>query len=184
MHRWVDMSEPDFGAALLNDCKYAYDAHEQSIRLTLLRGATFPDPTADLGEHRLRYALFVHDGLSDLAQVQRAAERLNNPIAVVGDTSATGSAGQDSSFSFASVDRPNVTLETVKKAEASDALVLRVFEHANARANATITFGVPVKSVKAVNLMEDGGEPVPVTNNAVTLSLRPFEIATLLIELA
>lgn len=75
-----------------------------------------------------------------------------------------------------------MTLETVKKAEKSDALVLRVSEHANARANATISFGVPVKSAKLVNLMEEGGEAVAVTGNSVTLQLRPFEIATLLLE--
>lgn len=183
MHRWVDISEPDFGAALLNDSKYGYDAVEQLVRITLLRGATFPDPASDRGEHRIKYALLVHDGVSDLADVPVAAERFNNPVAVVGDTSARASnAGESTSFSFASVDKPNVTLETVKKAEKSDALVLRVFEHANARANTTISFGVPIKSAKLVNLMEEGGQPVKVTGNSVTLQLRPFEIATLLLE--
>jgi alpha-mannosidase len=185
MHRWVDMSEPDFGAALLNDCKYGYDAVEQMVRLTLLRGATHPNPEADLGLHNLKYALFIHDGLTDLAEVQTAAERFNNPIAVIGDASArSDGTAESTSFSFAQVDRANVTLETVKKAEASDAVVMRVFEHANARANATISFGLPVKSVKLVNLMEEGGEELPVHGNSVTLNLRPFEIATLLIDVA
>jgi alpha-mannosidase len=183
MHRWVDISEPDFGAALLNDSKYGYDAVEQLVRITLLRGATFPDPASDRGEHRIKYALLVHDGVSDLSDVPVAAERFNNPVAVIGDASVQASVPTDStSFSFASVDKPNVTLETVKKAEKSDGLVLRVFEHANARANATISFGVPVSSAKLVNLMEEGGEPVALNGNSVTLQLRPFEIATLLLE--
>ncbi|MDB5541755.1 MAG: alpha-mannosidase, partial [Devosia sp.] len=183
MHRWVDISEPDFGAALLNDCKYGYDAVEQMVRLTLLRGPTFPHPEADLGQHSLKYALFVHDGLRDLADVPVAAERFNNPVAVIGDTaSRSDGTAAGASFSFAAVDKPNVTLETVKKAEKSDALVLRVFEHANARATATISFGVPVKSARLCNLMEEGGEPLEVSGNAVTLNLRPHEIATLLLE--
>lgn len=184
MHRWVDMSEPDFGVALLNDCKYAYDAVEQLIRLTLLRGSTFPSPDADLGEHRLTYAMFIHDGIADLAQVHRAAERLNNPIAVTGSLVPVAASGEDAGrFSFASVDVTNVTIETVKKAEVSSALVLRVFEHANRRATATIAFGLPVKSVRIVNLMEEAaGDPLPMTGNAVTLALRPFEIVSLLIE--
>ena len=184
MHRWVDLSEADFGVALLNDCKYAYDCLEQSVRLTLVRGSSFPDPEADLGEHRLRYALFVHDGVAGLADVHRAAERFNNPVAVIGQFTAASSEATDlSRFSFASVDQSNVTLETVKKAEKSDATVLRIFEHANIRADATITFGVPVKSVRHVNLMEeDASEPLEVIDNSVTLKLRPFEIATLLIE--
>ena len=184
MHRWVDLSESDFGVALLNDCKYAYDCLEQSVRLTLVRGSTFPSPDADLGEHRLRYALFVHDGVADLADVHRAAERFNNPVAVIGSLRpAAKPAVEFSSFSFASVDRSNVTLETVKKAEKSEDVVLRIFEHANIRAEATIAFGIPVKSVRVVNLMEEGdSKPLDLKNNSVTISLRPFEISTLLIE--
>lgn len=184
MHRWVDVSEADFGIALLNDSKYAYDCHEQSVRLTLVRGSTFPSPDADLGEHRIRYAMFVHEGLADLAQVHRAAERFNNPVAVIGSiTPADTVAAELPSFSLATVDAPNVTIETVKKAEKSDAIVLRVFEHANIRAKTRIAFGLPVKSVKRVNLMEEGkAEKIALSGNAITLELRPFEIATLLIE--
>ena len=184
MHRWIDLSEADFGVALLNDSKYAYDCLEQSVRLTLVRGSTFPDPDADLGEHFLRYALYLHDGIADLADVHRAAERFNNPIAVVGSRTVAHHVASDlGAFSFASVDQSNVTLETVKKAEKSDALVLRLFEHANIRAEATITFGIPVKSVRVVNLMEEhAGKPLELRDNGVTLKLRPFEIATLLIE--
>jgi alpha-mannosidase len=181
MHRWIDMSEPDFGAALLNDCKYGYDAKEQTIRLTLLRGANYPFPDGDRGEHHFAYALFVHAGTSDLETVHHAAESFNNPLRLVG-TLGPGNASE--SFSFASVDAPNVTLETLKKAEDGSGLVLRIFEHANRRAETTISFGMPVKSVRPVNLMEeDALEPLVVTDNAVHLSLRPFEITTLLIEL-
>jgi len=184
MHRWVDLSETDFGVALLNDSKYAYDCHEQAVRLTLVRGSTFPSPDADRGEHRIRYALFVHEGVADLAEVHRAAERFNNPVAVIGSTApAVEPAADLPTFSFAAVDRPNVTIETVKKAETSDALVLRVFEHANIRARVRIAFGLPVRAVRRVNLMEEGEpEVLTITDNAVTLDLRPFEIATLMVE--
>jgi alpha-mannosidase len=181
MHRWVDISEPDFGGALLNDCKYGYDAYEQLVRLTLVRGSTQPNANSDIGQHRIRYALLVHSGTSDLATVPVAAERFNNPVAVAGAPAITHP-DTTTTFSFASVDAGNVTLETVKKAEKSDALVLRLYEHANARATATVTFGVPVKSAKLVNLMEEGGEPVELRNNSVTVNLRPFEIATLMLE--
>lgn len=183
MHRWIDLSEADFGVALINDCKYAYDCLEQSVRLTLVRGSSFPSPDADLGEHRLRYALVIHEGVADLAEVHRAAERFNNPVGVVGTPAPVPAATALTSFGLAQVDVANVTIETVKKAEKSDHLVLRVFEHANVRAEATIRFGLKVKSVRVVNLMEEeAGAPLALTDNAITLSLRPFEIATLLIE--
>lgn len=183
MHRWVDISEADFGAALINDCKYGYDALEQKIRLTLVRGPTYPSPDADLGEHRFRYGLVVHEGVSDLAEVHRAAERLNNPVGLVGTPAVSAGPAPSERFSLASVDALNVTIETVKKAEGSPALVLRVFEHANMRADARIQFGLPVRSVRVVNLMEEGeASPLPISDNGVTLTLRPFEIVTLLVE--
>jgi len=71
----------------------------------------------------------------------------------------------------------------VKKAEKSDAMVLRVFEHANIRAETTISFGLKVKRVRVVNLMEEGpGKPLEIKDNSISLSLRPFEITTLLVE--
>ena len=108
----------------------------------------------------------------------------SNPVAVIGSLKpASSSASELGQFSFAWADVDNITLETVKKAEKSDAVVLRIFEHANIRAEATVTFGIPVKSVRVVNLMEEqAGKPLEIKDNGVTLSLRPFEIATLLIE--
>ena len=185
MHRWVDMSEADFGVALLNDSKYGYDAVEQTVRLTLLRGSIFPDPQADLGEHSFRYALKIHNGIADMAQVVLAAERFNNPIAVVGDTSPSASiaAMAQEVFSFATVDVDNVTLETLKKAENDDDLIVRIFEHANVRVKATIHFGLPIESICVVNLMEEGEQLVSMENNTISLNLRPFEIVTLKIKM-
>lgn len=183
MHRWVDMSEFDFGAAVINDCKYGYDAVDSMVRITLVRGSMYPYAEADRGEHRVRYGLLVHDGLRDLQQVHLAAERFNNPVAVIGDASMAGEAG-GARFSFASVDSDCVTIETVKQAEDGKGLIVRVFEHANRRVAARISFGPKVTSVARVNLMEEGAEPVMLENNAVTLALRPFEISTLRVMLA
>ena len=61
-HKWVDMSEGEYGVSLLNDCKYGHDVLDNVIRLTLLRGTTFPDPEADRGEHHFIYSLLPHPG--------------------------------------------------------------------------------------------------------------------------
>ncbi|SHI98445.1 alpha-mannosidase [Wenxinia saemankumensis] len=179
MHRWVDMSEADFGAALLNDCKYGYSAHGTEVGLTLLRGPRFPHPEADQGSHRIRYALMLHGGIGDLEVVHHAAEAFNNPprlIGTIGDSA-------EGPFSLARMSAPNVAVETVKRAEEGDALVLRLFEHANRRAAGRLDFGLPVKSVRRVTLMEeDPSGPLELDGNGVTLSFRPFEIVTLMVE--
>lgn len=186
MHRWVDMSEPDFGAALLSDSKYAYGAVDQTVGLTLLKGPVMPDPDADLDVHRFRYALLLHDGESDLAEVVRAAERFNNPILVSGKLEPgqlAGSAAVSTGFSFARTTCPNVTLETVKIAETGSDVILRIFEHANRRSTARIRFGIPPVRVVETDLLErDIGTHVDLAGDQVDLSLRPFEIKTLRIS--
>ncbi len=37
LDRFADLSEPDYGVALLNDCKYGHATHGGIMRLTLLR---------------------------------------------------------------------------------------------------------------------------------------------------
>lgn len=182
MHRWVDMSEPDFGAAFLTDCKYGYDAVEQTVRLTLLKGPNMPDPDADIGVHRFRYAIMLHQGERDLSQVVRAAERFNNPIMVHGpvEIAMMEQRALGNEFSFASADTANVTIETVKLAEVGSAAILRIFEHSNRRGTARIQFGLPVTCVEETDLMERTvDQSYDINENSIELSFRPFEIKTL-----
>jgi alpha-mannosidase len=183
MHRWVDLSEPDFGAALLNDGKYAYDAVEQLVRLTLVRGSIHPDPDADRGEHRLRYALLLHGGTADLETVHHAAEAFNNPVLLVGD--AMDGADPGAPFSFAQTDAPNVAIETLKRAEAGEGLVLRLFEHANRRAPCRSASACPCASVARRQLSWRSGGAVEHCGWRTTpcaAGAQACEIATLLIE--
>ena len=78
--KWADLSEPDFGVALLNDCKYGYAAHGNVLRLSLLRGPTHPDPEADQGQHQFRFALYPHMDSPQNAGVTEAAYRFNVPL--------------------------------------------------------------------------------------------------------
>ena len=48
-HKWADLSEGDYGVALMNDCKYGYDARENVLRLSLLRS---PGPPRRTQRHR------------------------------------------------------------------------------------------------------------------------------------
>ena len=61
-HRWADLSEGNYGVALMNDCKYGYDIKDQVMRLTLIKSAIRPDPLADKGYHQFTYSLLPHAG--------------------------------------------------------------------------------------------------------------------------
>ena len=48
-HKWADLSEGDYGVSVLNDCKYGWSVQGGTLKLTLLKCATDPNPHADKG---------------------------------------------------------------------------------------------------------------------------------------
>jgi alpha-mannosidase len=168
-HRWADVSEHGFGVALLNDCKYGWSCHGNELRLSLLRGPRSPDPQADIGRHEFAYALVPHAGGWREAGIVGEAVCFNAPLRA---TSATAPE------SFASVDDPNLVLDTIKRAEDSDALVLRLYETHGARGRARLRVAAPFSSAVRANVLEDDGEALEVEDGAVLVPYRPHEILT------
>lgn len=82
-HRFVDLSEYGYGVSLLNDCKYGHDIHGNTIRLSLLKAAVYPDYEADRGEHVFTYSLFPHSGDFVEGGTVKAAAALNQPLEAV-----------------------------------------------------------------------------------------------------
>jgi alpha-mannosidase len=171
-HRWSDLSEHGFGVALLNDCKYGHSCFGSELRLSLLRAPKSPDPEADMGPHSFAYALFPHAGGWREAGVVAEAARFNRPLrwaACVGSTQSP---------SFASVDDPNLVLDTVKRAEGSDAVVLRLYEAHGARGVARVRLALPFAEARLANALEDEGEPLDVDGEEIVLPYRPHQIVT------
>jgi alpha-mannosidase len=176
-HKWADLSEPDFGVSLLNDCKYGYAAHGNILRLSLLRAPLYPDPLADQGQHTFRFSLFPHNGPLQPARITQEAFCFNVPL-VLARTNA-----QDSRRSFFAVDRPAVFIDTLKKAEDSQALIVRLYEAGGTHQQAALTSTLPVKSAALVNLLEDELEPLDWQKDGVALTFRPFEIKAIRLEI-
>ncbi|MBD2744079.1 alpha-mannosidase [Coleofasciculus sp. FACHB-1120] len=80
---WADLADNGYGVSLLNDCKYGYDAEPSQLRLTLLRGSTWPDPDADQGWHQFTYALYPHQCGWQSAHTVRRGYELNLPLQVM-----------------------------------------------------------------------------------------------------
>ena len=85
-HRFVDVAEPSFGVAVLNDGRFGHCLFDGGVRVSLLRAAKYPDPDADHGRHRVTIAVLPHGpGLYD---VLAEAEALNMPLRLVGPPTA------------------------------------------------------------------------------------------------
>lgn len=177
-HKYADISECDYGVSILNDCKYGHDIHDGVIRLTLLKCATSPSPKADKGHHEFTYSLRPHAGSFKQAGTIKLAYDLNNPMTAVKLGKQEGTLPE--SYSLVSVSDENVVVDTVKKAEDSDSTIVRMYESWNKRTNALkLSFGFDVKSAVLCDLMENEIEKLEVTDNTVTLPVKPFEIVTI-----
>jgi alpha-mannosidase len=177
-HKWVDLSEGNYGVALLNDCKYGYDVKNNVLRITLHRSPTEPDPTADQGRHEFTYSLLPHAGTWRESDVIREAYALNDPLMAL-PVSANPQGDLPASYAWAEVDADHVVLETVKKAEDENAWVVRVYECKQYRSNSvTMTFRLSIRKAVECNLLEEDEIPVSYQDKELQFAINPFEIKT------
>ena len=179
--KWADLSEGDYGISLLNDCKHGYDIKDNVIRLTLLKSAVAPDPNADIGQHSFCYALHPHQGNWQNGNTVRAAYEFNYPlISRIVEDKHQGISPTE--FSFVKVNRENVIIETVKKAEDNNAIIVRVYEAYNQRGTAELQFAHPLKLVTECNLLEEDEKPVDFDRDSFAFYIKPYEIRTFIVE--
>lgn len=173
-HKWVDLSEADYGVSLLNDCKYGHDIHDHVIRLSLLRGPTHPDPVTDLGHHTFTYSLLPHAGDWRMGTIP-AAYALNNPIRVAEGASETSVHLSP----LVVVNQDHVVIETIKQAEDGRGIIVRMYECHRKRGCITLETGFDLQSVTLTNLIEEDEQPIAFDARQITLPIKPYEIVTL-----
>jgi alpha-mannosidase len=175
-HKWADVSEGNYGVALLNDCKYGYDIHDNVMRLTLLKSATMPDPDADQGEHILVYSLLPHPG-DWREEVPPSAYDLNDPLIL--RRVHGGMANARSLGSLVSVSAPYVIIETVKLAEDGNGLIVRLYENQRNRGRITVKAGFALAEAYQCNLLEERERALEIADNQIALDVTPYQIVTL-----
>jgi alpha-mannosidase len=169
--RWADLSDSQYGAALLNDCKYGHKIHDNVIDLNLLRSPTHPDPDADLGRHQFTYSLLGHSGVLIESDVMAQAAQLNQPPALLAGFAA-GDIAPPVTVSGAGVD-----LAVVKKAEKSDYTIVRLVETRGCRTTAEVTLADKRSQLVEVDLME-WNELAEFGAGKAVVEMAPFEIRT------
>ncbi len=183
--KWVDLSEGDYGVSLLNDCKYGHDIYENVMRLTLLRGTTSPDPQADLGEHEFKYSLFPHTGSWDERTIAEAYA-LNDPLIIyksTADNRPPTAENQPSAVShlpsLVSTDQPNIIIETIKRAEDGNGIIVRLYESQRRRGPFTLTTNFSIAAAWRTNILEVNMAKLSVEGNQLNHTIKPYQILTL-----
>ena len=174
MHKYMDLGNEDYGVAILNDCKYGVGVKENVIGLTLLRSPKYPDPEADMGKHTFAYAILPHTGNFKEAGVMSAAASFNREPLVINGELLIGQAPIT-----VLNEKGCAVVESIKKAENSNDLVVRMVEKHGRNAAVKLQIADNSKSAYEVDMLEwNDGEKV----NGNTLTFTPFEIKTIIIK--
>jgi len=175
-HKWADLSEADFGVSLLNDCKYGHDIRNSTMRLTLLKSASYPNEDADRELHSFTYSLYPHQGGWRQAETTEMAYGLNCPLYAVRTGAHAGTLPDH--FTFVQTENDNVMIEVVKQAEAGTDTIVRLYEYKNARAAVNLAFGKPISAVWECDLLENEIAQLSPASDAFTFQIKPYEIRT------
>lgn len=189
MHKWLDISEDDYGISVLNDCKYGCSVQDNVIGVSLLKSAIHPNPEADKERHEFTISLYPHQGGWRNAGTVGQAYLLNNPLLAA---RVTGKDEQGDTlpreFSFVASDQENVLIEVVKKAEDSSDWIIRLYECYNRRTKVRLKFGSELLAAKECDLMENDLADLQVVSveesaSAIDLWVMPYEIKTLKVKM-
>ena len=170
-HRWTALTEALRGCAVLNDCKYGVNVLGNTIALTLLKAAAFPDAHADQGEQEFTYAFHCWNTDFGRSDVVKAAHELNVPVLC-----SEGVAGTGSLFTLSS---GTVILENVKCAEDGNGFILRLYESKGSACRETLHLGFDAAEASVCNFIEEGSEMLEIAGNALELEFTPFQVRTI-----
>lgn len=181
-HKWMDISQPDYGVALLNNCKYGHRVIGNVLELNLLRGTNYPGVDADKGSHEFTYSLYPHQGDHIAGQVNRQGYELNIPLAVCKTERKTAALAPVAWL--IDIDKENIIIEAVKKAEDSDDIIIRLYECNGMNSEANIKFNRDIVWAKLTDMMEHEIKDLqPEEKNTLKLVFKPFEIHTLKVKI-
>jgi alpha-mannosidase len=171
-HRFGDLAEHGFGVALLTPDTHGMSCQGSTMRISLLRAPTDPDPEADQGRHEIRYAMLPHAGGWQEAGVVAQARAFAEPLLITAGAAAEAR-------SFARSDDPALVLDSIKRAEDSDSLILRLYEAHGGRGTARITVDVPFSRACRTDLLEGEGDELPALDGTIEVAYRPWELITI-----
>lgn len=174
-HKYTDLSEPRYGCAVLNDCKYGVSVDGGSIRLSLHKSGCRPDVSGDSGVHDFTYAFLPHMDALKAENVVRAGYCLNYPTLVFAGSRKMPDAPLI-------IDEPNLIVEMIKPLHESDekAFVIRAYECEGAHTVGHLTFAPYITEAHEANMLEEiEGEAL---TSEAELTFKPFEIKTFVVR--
>ncbi len=184
--RWTDISNGGFGVSLLNDCKYGCDIQPNQIRLTLLRGSTWPDEQADKGVSEFTCAVYPHAGNWQEADTVRRGYELNLPllVKVLPQLEESRNKSLPAVGKLLDLSAENLVLMAFKQSE-DDAHVwiLRCYECHGEEAKLELNSDLGLAISQPVDLLEQPVNLPQKSGDGKTFKISPWKIASFAVNL-
>ncbi len=184
--RWTDISNDGVGVSLLNDCKYGCDLQPNQIRLTLLRGSTWPDEQADVGVSEFTCAVYPHSGNWQDAGTVRQGYELNLPllVKVLPKLEENGHKTLPAVGKFLDLSAENLVLMAFKQSEDdSNVWILRCYECHGEEAKLELKSDLGLAISHPVDLLEQPINLPHKSDDGRSFRISPWKIASLAVHL-
>jgi len=177
-HRF--MSDQTSGLSLAFPDRHGASVRERVMGVSLLRASRYPDPTADIGLHRFRYAISADEAFAEWG---RQAEAFVRPLRI-GPPPRLPSRSTDPTRRGWTAIETGLNVEAIKPAHDDDRLIVRLVNRSElATQRCPVTWGFPVDRVEPVDLLEQptslDGFAHDAAENLTVFHMRPFQIVTL-----
>ena len=184
---WTDISNDRFGVSLLNDCKYGCDLQPNQIRLTLLRGSTWPDEQADVGVSEFTCAVYPHSGNWQDAGTVRQGYELNLPLLVKVLPKLEKKSHQTlpAVGQFLDLSAENLVLMAFKQSEDdSNVWILRCYECHGEEAKLELKSDLGLAISHTVDLLEQSINLSQKLDDGTSFRISPWKIASFAVTLS
>jgi len=196
--RWVNVSEEDddLGITLLNDSKHGFSYEDKTLRMSLIRSpsrgyARMAEAWTDqsdhpiVGTHVVKYTIVPHQGKWQDTHTTRQGVEFNAPLLAATEAAHPGKSSD--SLIQLNIEPYNVVIETLKKAEDSEDMVIRLYEAHGRDTQAILTFNKTPTVVTETDMLEwdkyVDTESFQTDGKKVTIALKKHEVKTIRVKL-
>ncbi|ARM75463.1 alpha-mannosidase [Acidianus manzaensis] len=175
MQKWLDISEDDYGVGILNNGKYGVSVENGKVGISISKTPIYPDYETDKETNETIISIYPHKGNWKDAKVYRKAYELNSPLIV-----EKGKA-LDKSKSFVKVNKDNIIIESIKKSEDNQGIIVRAYNILNSKGKAEIELWFSPRSAISTDILElnDVKRVIDTINNKIIFNYSNYEIITL-----
>lgn len=168
------------GIAVSSRNTYGYRCEDNSVALALLRSPFDPDPYPENGICRSEFCVAFLEERPDSSELIRKFQEYNCAMDVVSGNRHSGKL--DLAKSYLRVEADSVLVSTVKMAEESEEMVVRLYETGGKEQQAVIHLDKAAVSASRTDLLERDLEAVETQEGKVIVMLKPYEITAVKIK--